>query len=55
VPLLNLPRELLEAVRQEHLEYTKAKVIARIADPDQRQQVLEQVIADGLTLSQFGN
>jgi ParB family chromosome partitioning protein len=53
VPLLNLPRELLEAVRQGHLEYTKAKVIARIADPDQRQQVLEQVIADGLTLSQI--
>ncbi len=53
VPLLNLPTELLEAVRQGQLEYTKAKVIARIADPVERQQVLEQAIAESLSLSQI--
>lgn len=53
VPLLNLPVELLEAVRQGQLEYTKAKLIARITDPEERQQVLDQAIAEGLTLSQI--
>ncbi len=53
LPLLTLPQEVLEALRQGQLEYTKAKIIARIADPDKRQQVLAQAIAEGLSLSQI--
>ncbi len=30
IPLLNLPQDILEALRQGKIEYTKAKAIARI-------------------------
>lgn len=53
VPLLKLPTELLEAVRQGQLEYTKAREIARVPDADERHQLLTQTIAEGLSLSQI--
>lgn len=53
LPLLNLPEDLLEALRQGKIEYTKAKVIARIKDEDVRTQLLEQAIANSLSLSQI--
>jgi ParB family chromosome partitioning protein len=53
VPLLKLPTELLEAVRQGQLEYTKAREIARVPDVDERQRILDQAIAEGLSLTQI--
>lgn len=53
LPILNLPEEILEALRQGELAYTKAKAIARIKDEKQRQQLLKEAIEQNLSLSQI--
>lgn len=53
LPLLNLPSDILDAIRQGKLEYTKARMIARIKDADQREAILEEVIAQELSLNQI--
>ncbi|HEY9909374.1 MAG TPA: ParB/RepB/Spo0J family partition protein, partial [Thermosynechococcaceae cyanobacterium] len=53
LPLLNLPEDVLETLRQGKLEYTKARTIARVKDEANRQQLLEQAIANDLSLSQI--
>ncbi len=53
LPLLKLPADVLEALRQGKLEYTKARAIARLKDPQRQQMLLGQVIEEGLTLSQI--
>ncbi|MCC5640281.1 ParB/RepB/Spo0J family partition protein [Nostoc sp. CHAB 5844] len=53
LPLLNLPSDVLEVLRQGQLEYTKAKAIARIKDEDTRKQFLEDAIAYNLSLSEI--
>lgn len=53
LPLLNLPEEILEALRQEKIAYTKAQAIARVKDKEQRQALLEEALAQGLTLAQI--
>lgn len=53
LPLLHLPKPLLEAIRQGQLEYTKARAIARIKDADQQQEILETAIAQGWSLNQI--
>ena len=53
LPLLNLPIDILEALRAGKIEYTKAKAIARIQDKDARKQLLEEAIANSLSLSQI--
>jgi ParB family chromosome partitioning protein len=53
LPLLNLPEPILEALRSGKLEYTKARAIAKLKDASQQQALLEQVIQDGLPLSQI--
>jgi ParB family transcriptional regulator, chromosome partitioning protein len=53
LPLLNLPKEILEALRAGKIEYTKAKAIARINDQETRIQLLEEAIASSLSLSQI--
>jgi ParB family chromosome partitioning protein len=53
LPLLNLPDELLEALRQGKLAYTKAKAIAKVKDEAARQKLLEDAIALELSLSQI--
>jgi ParB family chromosome partitioning protein len=50
--VLKLPPEVLAAVRNG-LEYTKAQAIARVKDENARAALLENTIADGLTLSQI--
>lgn len=50
LPLLNLPEEILEALREGKLEYTKAKAIASVKDLDKRSLLLEEVITLNLTL-----
>jgi ParB family transcriptional regulator, chromosome partitioning protein len=52
LPLLKLPDDVLKALRQGDLEYTKAKVIARVKDADKRQKLLEETIDQSLSLSQ---
>lgn len=49
LPLLNLPTEILEVLRSGQIAYTKAQIIARIKDDEQRRQLLEEAIANDLS------
>ena len=53
LPLLNLPEDILEALRFGSLEYTKAKAIAQIQNLDERIAFLEQAIAQNWSLSEI--
>ncbi len=53
LPLLNLPEEILKAIRQGKIAYTKAQVIARVKDETQRKDLLTEAIAANLSLSQI--
>ena len=53
LPLLNLPDEILEVLRQGKIAYTKAVAIAKLDDEKQRKALLEEAIAQKLTLSQI--
>ncbi|RUS94658.1 chromosome partitioning protein ParB [Dulcicalothrix desertica PCC 7102] len=53
LPLLNLPEEILEALRRGAIEYTKAKIIAKIPNLEQRTAFLEQATANNWSLSEI--
>lgn len=53
LPLLNLPDEVIEALRQGRIEYTKAQAIARIKDAPTRQALLNQAIEENLSLKEI--
>ncbi len=53
LPLLNLPVNILEALRQGKIAYTKAKAIASVKDETARTELLEKAIANDLSLSQI--
>ena len=53
LPLLNLPEDILEALRQGKIAYTKAKAIASVKDETARTELLENAIANSLSLSQI--
>jgi ParB family chromosome partitioning protein len=53
LPLLNLPLDILDALRQGKLEYTKARAIARVRDEQQRQQLLQDAVERSLSLTQI--
>lgn len=53
LPLLKLPLDVLEVLRQGKLEYTKARAIARIKDDLARQKLLQEAIAQNLSLTQI--
>lgn len=53
LPLLNLAEDVLEALRQGKLEYTKARAIARVKDLESRQALLQQAIDNNFSLSQI--
>jgi ParB family chromosome partitioning protein len=53
LPLLKLPIEILEALRQGKIEYTKAKAIAKIKDETKRAELLEESIQNSLSLTQI--
>lgn len=53
LPLLNLPLDVLVALRSGQIAYTKAKAIARLKDEVQRKELLEAAIALNLSLSQI--
>ena len=49
LPLLNLPEPIIEAVSAGEIEYSKARLIARVKDPDVREELLEQAIAQSMS------
>lgn len=53
LPLLKLPQDVLTAVRNGELEYTKAQAIARVKDGQERAALLRQVRGEGLPLSEI--
>jgi ParB family transcriptional regulator, chromosome partitioning protein len=50
LPLRNLPEEVLEALQHGKIEYTKAQAISRVKDEDQRQELLQNAIAQNLSI-----
>ncbi|NJM22606.1 MAG: ParB/RepB/Spo0J family partition protein [Richelia sp. RM2_1_2] len=53
LPLLNLPEDILEALRKGSLEYTKAKAIAQIKETLERVAFLNQAIKENWSLSEI--
>jgi ParB family chromosome partitioning protein len=53
LPLLKLPTEVLEVLRQGKIEYTKAKAIALVKDEQQRKKILEEALDQNLSLVQI--
>jgi len=55
LPLLNMPENILDILRQGKLEFTKARAIAKIKDELARQEILDRAIAEELSLVQIRN
>ena len=53
LPLLNLPSDVLENIREGKLAYTKAQAIAKVKDPEQREELMGSAIGESLSLSQI--
>ncbi|MGB3494696.1 MAG: ParB/RepB/Spo0J family partition protein [Elainellaceae cyanobacterium] len=53
LPLLKLPADVLAVLRQGKIEYTKALAISRLKNLQARQRVLEEAIAQKLSLKQI--
>jgi ParB family chromosome partitioning protein len=53
LPLLNLPDDVLEVLRQGKIEYTKARAIAKVKDEGERRELLDKVINENLSLSEI--
>lgn len=53
LPLLNLPNEILQALKEGKIAYTKARAIAKIEDENKRIELLNEAITEKLSLSQI--
>jgi ParB family transcriptional regulator, chromosome partitioning protein len=53
LPLLNLPEDVLKILRKGELEYTKARVIAKLENPKQRKALIAETLRDNLSLTQI--
>ncbi|WP_138504580.1 ParB/RepB/Spo0J family partition protein [Nostoc sp. PA-18-2419] len=53
LPLLSLPADVMEVLRQGQLEFTKARTIARVKDQQQRADILSSAITQTLSLTQI--
>lgn len=53
LPLLNLPSDILEALRSGSIEYTKAKEIAKLESETDRMALLEEARKQSLSLNQI--
>ncbi len=51
LPLLNLPDDVLEALRAGRIAYTKARLVARIRDEKKRRALLGEAIREDLPLA----
>lgn len=53
LPLLNLPSDLLEVLRQGQIEYTKVRAIGKVKDVKARSELLHRAISEDLSLSEI--
>lgn len=53
LPILDFPAEVLDAVRNDGLAFTKAQAIVRIEDSKARKRLLREALSEGLTVSQL--
>jgi len=53
LPLLKLSEIVVRALRDGKIEYTKAKLIAGVKDLETQKQLLDEAIADGLSLNEI--
>jgi ParB family chromosome partitioning protein len=53
LPLVKLPQEILEALREGKIAYTKASAIAKVKDEPARRELLDEALAQDLSLSQI--
>jgi len=53
LPLLNLPSDVLGALRNGEIEYTKAMAIARVKDEQRRSDLLSLAMAENLSLNEI--
>lgn len=53
VPLLGLPTELIQAVREGKLHYTKARKLARVQNHGARNLLLERALSEGMTINEL--
>jgi len=51
--LLNLPENILEAIKQGQIEYTKGLEIAKLDSPEKQDSVLNKAIVENLTIKQI--
>ncbi|MEB3884608.1 ParB/RepB/Spo0J family partition protein [Lyngbya sp. CCY1209] len=51
--VLNLPEEVLEAIRKGRIEYTKGKELGKVKDPELRRSLLEEAIALSLSVKKI--
>lgn len=53
LPLLKLPEDVLNILREGKLEYTKAQAIARVKDEEKRSELLKQAVSENLSLNEI--
>lgn len=53
LPLLNLPVDVMDALRIGKIEYTKARAVATVKDEEQRASILDATIAQDLSLTKI--
>lgn len=53
LPLLKLPQDVLIVLREGGIEYTKAIVIAKLKDKEQREKLLTEVLEQNLSLKEI--
>lgn len=53
LPLLKLPEDLLDALREGKIAYTKAIALSKVADGEAQKQLLDEAINSELSLSQI--
>lgn len=53
LPILNLPPEVLHAIREGRINYTKGREIGKIKDADLRAQILKEASAESLSLREI--
>ncbi len=53
LPLLNLPSDILDALRSGEIEYTKAREIAKVESESDRRELLSAAIEYNLSVNQI--
>ena len=53
LPLLNLPDDIIEALNQGEIEYTKARAVSQLKDEKLRQELLAKTIKENLSIREI--